>query len=139
MTVRFVRQGSKEDLYLIQPYYSQKQQAKTIGVCINVMMNIREHFGLPKKEKGRPKGAKVIYKGEQEYPTVILEAVDRLRRDIRISKALSSIKLTSDKIEFEKYITELLDKNEIERVENIVNDTITNKRFIKEEHEPAGV
>lgn len=91
---------SKEDLVLIQPYYSQKQQAKILGLSVNTMIKIREQIGLPKKDKGRPKGNGVVFKGDQQYPQAVLDAMERLRKDIIKAKILASIKEEIKKQEF---------------------------------------
>lgn len=106
---------SKEDLKLIQPYYSQKQQARILGLSVNTMIKIREQIGLPKKDKGRPKGNAIVFKGDQQYPQAILDAVERLKKDIVIAKMIASKKEESKKQEFIRNLRELT-KEEIDKL-----------------------
>lgn len=103
MTLNLTEQNA-EDLILIQPYYSQKQQAKLIGVCTNTMMKIRDSLGLPKKDKGRPKGTGIVFKGEQTVPVVVEEAIQRLKKDIKIKKIRSSLRTEESRLYFDTEI-----------------------------------
>ena len=94
MTLNLTEQNA-EDLILIQPYYSQKQQAKLIGVCTNTMM---------KKDKGRPKGTGIVLKGEQTVPVVVEEAIQRLKKDIKIKKIRSSLRTEESRLYFDTEI-----------------------------------
>lgn len=107
MTLQFIRPDYEQDIFLIQPYLSQKQQAKTIKVCINVMMDIRKNIGLEAKEKGRPKGIKKLFKGEKQFPEAVEQAIERLQRDVRVAKALASIKDEDKKQELKDTILPL--------------------------------
>lgn len=76
----------REDLILIDPYYSQKQQSKQIGITVNTLMVWRDKIGLNKKDKGRPVGKNVLYKGENPIPNEVQEAVERLRKEVKEQK-----------------------------------------------------
>lgn len=66
-----------QDLLLIDPYYSQKKQSRIFNVSINKMMKFRKDAGLECKAKGRPI-VQTKYKGEEEYPIEVKEAVERI-------------------------------------------------------------
>jgi len=131
MTIELSQQD-KEDLILIQPYYSQKQQSKVIGVSINSMMKLREQAGLPAKEKGRPKGTGIVFKDEQKIPTVIIDAGNRLNRSIRIQKLYTSLREQEDLQK--QFKLDLQDKS-IEEIEEI----ITKYKDIKERNEQSRI
>lgn len=82
MTVKLTEQ-LKKDLHLIDPYFSQKQQMRICGVCINTMMKLRDLAGLNKKKKGRPTGTPVLFKGEKAYPPEVEEALKRIPLEIK--------------------------------------------------------
>ena len=109
MSIRFIRNTVEEDLVLIQPYFSQKQQAKQIGVCVNTMIDIRKARGLDVKPKGRPKKPAVVFKGEQEYPQAVAQAIQRLRVDVRIAKVLQALEDIEDKRTFTEKVLQSTD------------------------------
>lgn len=89
MTIR-LSDKSKKDLILIDPYYSQKQLSKALEISINKMMELRDEAGLEKKEKGRPVGTGMTFKGEEHTrPEEITKAKDRVRIEIKIIKLLT--------------------------------------------------
>lgn len=89
MTLLLSEQSNK-DLILIQPYYSQKQQKRLLEISVNCMMKLRKQAGLEPKEKGRPKGTGMVFKGEEiKTPKEITEALDRIKLEIKIVKILT--------------------------------------------------
>ena len=109
MAIRFIRNTVEEDLVLIQPYFSQKQQAKQIGVCVNTMIDIRKARGLDVKPKGRPKKPAVVFKGEQEYPQAVEQAIQRLKVDVKIAKVLQALEDIEDKRTFTEKVLQSTD------------------------------
>lgn len=76
MTAKLTEQ-LKQDLRLIDPYFTQKKQRQIFGVCVNTMMKLRLQAGLEPKEKGRPKGTSLLFK-DKEYPIEVQEALKRI-------------------------------------------------------------
>lgn len=84
MTIK-LSQERKEDIVLMDPYFSQKTQCRKVGICVNTWMKIRREIGLPDKPKGRPKSL-TAFKGEQVYPQAVMEAVERIREEVAKQK-----------------------------------------------------
>ena len=84
MTILLTNQ-LKKDLVLIDDYYSQKQLSKALEISINKMMKMRDAAGLIKKDKGRPKGTGMTFKGEENTrPKEVIAAKDRAKIEIKI-------------------------------------------------------
>jgi hypothetical protein len=89
MTILLTNQ-LKKDLILIDPYYSQKQEKIALEISVNKMMELRKQAGLNPKEKGRPKGTGMTFKGEDNIlPEEIIKAKDRAKIEIKIQKLLT--------------------------------------------------
>lgn len=128
MTILLTNQ-LKKDLVLIDDYYSQKQLSKALEISINKMMKMRDAAGLIKKDKGRPKGTGMTFKGEENTrPKEVIAAKDRAKIEIKIQKQLTvypdvetenGIKLREEKY---KQIQEKLLKHTIEEQLEIIKD-----------------
>ena len=127
MAIRFIRNTVEEDLVLIQPYFSQKQQAKQIGVCVNTMIDIRKARGLDVKPKGRPKKPTVIFKGEQEYPQAVEQAIQRLKVDVKIAKVLQALEDIEDKRTFTEKVLQSTDDS-VQSVIEEYSQKVKNKK-----------
>lgn len=75
-------QQVKEDLILIDPYFSQKTQGKIAFVSTNKIMQLRKQVGLDIKDKGRPKGTALIFSETEKYPQEVIDAVYRIRESM---------------------------------------------------------
>lgn len=123
MTLELTEQ-SKQDLRKIDPYYSQKQQRKLLEISVNCMMKLRKQSGLDPKEKGRPKGTGIVFKGEEKRtPDEILDALDRIKLEIKIAKILTVFEQEQRPEIMDKLKIELEDKdNKYEIVKELKGD-----------------
>ena len=80
----------KKDLILVDSEYSQKNLSKELQISINKMMKMRDDAGLRKKNKGRPKGTGMTFKGEEKVnPEEIEKAKNRILIEIKVQKQLT--------------------------------------------------
>ena len=97
----------KKAIILIDPYYSQKQEKIALEISVNRMMSLREEAGLEPKEKGRPKGLRMTFKGEENtMPKEIIDSTNIGKIDIKIQKLLTVYPDTyvdGQKLRFIKY------------------------------------
>lgn len=89
MTIKLT-QDLKEAMIKLDPYYSQKQQLKIFGMCVNTMMKLRKQAGLDAKPKGRPKGTGIIFKDEEKYPQEIVTLTERIPEIMAQARKLAS-------------------------------------------------